>query len=112
MKIKLTFISIKEEEDYRSSSNGGYLLFVTPCITYEIVSKLSGRNNIYYPKDDYSDDIPIKLDIDGIGTEYIYLYARNRNWRIGGSNNIIIKYREEITKELLSMYYKQKNENG
>jgi hypothetical protein len=111
MKIKLTFIP-NEKEDGLSSFISGFLLFVTPCITYEIVSKLSGRNDIYYPKDDYSDDIPIKLDIEGIGTEYIYLYARNRNWRIGGSNNIIIKYREEITKELLSMYYKQKNENG
>jgi hypothetical protein len=111
MKIKLTFIS-NEKEDNSSSFISGFLLFVTPCITYEIVSKLSGRNDIYYPKDDYSDDIPIKLDIEGIGTEYIYLYARNRNWRIGGSNNKIIKYRKGITEELLSMYYKQKNENG
>ena len=111
MKIKLTFIS-NEKEDNSSSFISGFLLFVTPCITYEIVSKLSGRDDIYYPKDDYSDDIPIKLDIEGIGTEYIYLYARNRNWRIGGDNNEIIKYRKEITEELLSIYYKQKNENG
>lgn len=110
MKIKLTFIS-NEKEDNPSSFISDFLLFVTPCITYEIVSKLSGRNDIYYPKDDYSDDIPIKLDIEGIGTEYIYLYARNRNWRIGGSNYDIIKFSKEITEELLSMYYKLKNKN-
>jgi hypothetical protein len=44
MKIKLTFIP-NEKEDGLSSFISGFLLFVTPCITYEIDSEISRINN-------------------------------------------------------------------